>query len=30
MRLLEDGRVRLAYAKFAEAYQTAVTTPTTS
>jgi hypothetical protein len=30
MRLLEDGRVRLAYAKFAEAYRTAVTTHTTS
>jgi hypothetical protein len=30
MRLLEDGRVRLAYAKFAEAYQTAVTTHTSS
>lgn len=30
MRLLEDGRVRLAYAKFAEAYRMAVTTQTTS
>jgi len=30
VRLLEDGRVRLAYAKFAEAYRMAVTTQTTS
>lgn len=30
MRLLEDGRVRLAYAKFAEAYRMAVDTQTTS
>lgn len=30
MRLLEDGRVRLAYAKFADAYRMAVTTQTTS
>jgi len=30
IRLLEDGRVRLAYAKFAEAYRMAVTTETTS
>jgi hypothetical protein len=30
IRLLEDGRVRLAYAKFAEAYRMAVSTQTTS
>lgn len=30
IRLLEDGRVRLAYAKFAEAYRMAVNTQTTS
>lgn len=30
MRLLEDGRVRLAYAKFAEAYRMAVSLQTTS